>query len=54
MVTKEWNPAVRVRSLIQLLYPKKPKLANFLKMTPLTYKTFNSQNDKMALRKYIV
>ena len=36
MVTEEWNPAVRTRSWIQLLWSKKPKLAN-IKLLSLTY-----------------
>ena len=39
MVTEEWNPAVRARSWIQLLWPKKPKLAN-IKSLSLTYYNF--------------
>ena len=35
MVTEEWNPAVRARSWIQLLWPKKLKLA-IIKLLSLT------------------
>ena len=36
LVTEEWNPAVRARSWIQLLWPKKLKLAN-IELLSLTY-----------------
>ena len=36
MVTEAWNPALRAKSWIQLLWPEKPKLAN-IKILFLTY-----------------
>ena len=40
MVTEEWNPAVKARSWIQLLWPKEPKLSN-IKWLSLTHYKLN-------------
>ena len=43
MVTEEWNPAVRARSWIQLLWPKKPKLTN-IELLSFAYYNFSASS----------